>query len=411
MGGSVGSHLFKEQKMRGSNKCRVLALLVALVACFAAVPAFAQLTITANFTAPDPSGQFTGSVPLDTSTLPAADTAAGETIAQAENTCNQAIAQITSGITTNTPVNITVNFLNDPNISLGASIGAGANPIAYSQYLPELAATATSPNDAKALASLAANPVATGTTITLGAANLLALGDTSDGNTLISGNSGLAGTVAFNFNLVDTSRSNFIAGQYDLLSTVTHEVDEILGIGGAGSTLGGGQTQPAATDLGAMDLYRYSASSMRTFSIVATGPAYFSIDGGVTPLVNFNQQAGGDFADWGDGILPADGEGNAPPQVQDAFGGDASVAIADMGPNEFTALDVIGYTPVTPEPASCALIAFGAIGLLARRRRAVNEQADNFFDIEGILQTSAAAMESFRLTGVLQRDRPVSTSI
>jgi hypothetical protein len=127
--------------------------------------------------------------------------------------------------------------------------------------------------------------------------------------------------------------------------------------------------------------------------------------------VNFNQQAGGDFADWGDGILPADGEGNTPPQVQDAFGGDASVAVADIGPNEFTALDVIGYTPVTPEPASCALIAFGAIGLLARRRRAVNEQADNFFDIEGILQTSAAAMESFRLTGVLQRDRPVSTNI
>jgi hypothetical protein len=114
--------------------------------------ASAQLAITTNFTDADPSGLFPGSTPLGTSTLPAADTVAGETIAQAENTCNQAIAQITSGITTNTPVNITINFLNDPNISLGASVGAGTFPIPYTtEYLPELTASARSTNDAKAL--------------------------------------------------------------------------------------------------------------------------------------------------------------------------------------------------------------------------------------------------------------------
>jgi hypothetical protein len=349
-----------------SKKMHAAIAGASLLACCSL--ASAQLTITANFTAPDPSGFFPGSTPLGTSTLPAADVAAGQTIAQAEATCQQAINQITAGITTNSPVNITINFLNDPNTGLGASVGAGTFAIPYaSEYLPELTASARSTNDAKALASLAANPVAANTTISLGAANLLALGDTADGNSLISGNSGLAGTVAFNFNKVDTSRTNVIAGQYDLLSTVTHEVDEILGIGGAGSTLGGGKTQPAATDLGAMDLYRYSAAGTRTFTINPTGPAYFSIDGGVTPLVNFNQKAGGDFSDWGDGTLPPTDNGNSPPQVQDAFGGDASVATPDMGPNEFTALDVVGYTLV-PEPASLSLLAVGALSLLRRRR-------------------------------------------
>ncbi len=352
----------------------MLAFLSLSAACCSL--ASAQQTINANFTDPDPSGLFTGSTPLGLSTLPPADTAAGETIAQAENTCVQALAQITAGITTNTPVNITINFLNDPNISLGASVGAGDYAIPYTTYLPELTAAATSANGRTAVASLAANPVASGTTISLGAANFLALGDTTDGNALINSNSGLAGTVAFNFNLVDTSRTNVIAGQYDLLSTVTHEVDEILGIGGAGSTLGQGQTQPASTDLGAMDLYRYSAPGVRTHTILATGPAYFSIDGGVTNLVNFNQDPGGDFADWGDGVFPPDGQGNNPAQVQDAFGGDASEATPNMGPNEFTALEAVGYNPASvPEPTSLGLLAVGAIGLLGRlglRRRASN---------------------------------------
>lgn len=328
----------------------------------------AQLTITADFTDVDPSGLFPESTPLGTSTLPSADTAAGQTIGQAENTINQALAQITSGITTNTPVNIKINFLSDPKTSLGASVGTGTIAVGYTNYLAALSANPNkSANDVKALASLAAITVASNTNIELGGANLLAIGDTTDGNSLISGNSGLAGTVAVNFNVVDTSRSNVIAGQYDLLSTVTHEVDEILGIGGAGSTLGGGKTQPDATDLGAMDLYRYSALGTRTHTITPGNPAYFSIDGGATPLVNFNQAAGGDFGDWGDGVLTPDSLGNTPPQVQDAFGGDASEATPDMGPNEFTALDVVGYTLV-PEPASLGLLVVGASGLLRRRR-------------------------------------------
>ena len=200
----------------------------------------------------------------------------------------------------------------------------------------------------------------------------MAIGDTADGNSLISGNAGLAGTVALNFNLLDTSRANAPAGQYDLLSTVAHEVDEVLGIGGQGSTLAQGGTQPAATKLGALDLFRYSGVGTRTFTSTATGPAYFSINGGVTNLVNFNQTAGGDFADWGDGTT--DGQGNTPPQTQDAFGGDAADASPNVGVNEFTALDVVGYTLVaTPEPSTYAMMLAGLalLGFCIRRRRTV----------------------------------------
>ena len=353
-----------------------LALFSLFAACCSV--ANAQLTISANFTTGDTT-DFNGSTALADSSLTSTQ------ISQAENTIDQALAQITDNVTTNAPENLTINFLSDPNTGLGASVGTGTIGLDYSTYLADLEANPNKDaNDVAALASLAANPVAPGTTIALGGANLLAIGDTANGNSLINGNGGLAGTVALNFNVLDTARSNpEPTTQYDLLSTVTHEVDEVLGIGGAGSTLAQGQSgQPAATDLGATDLFRYSAVGVRTHTIAATGPAYFSINGGVTNLVNFNQAPGGDFGDWGDGKLPPDSQGNTPAQVQDAFGGTANEASPDIGRNELTALDVVGYnlTPAgmvldglvpVPEPSTCAMMLLGLgvlVGFCVRRK-------------------------------------------
>jgi hypothetical protein len=152
-----------------------------------------------------------------------------------------------------------------------------------------------------------------------------------------------------------------------------HELDEVLGIGGQGSQLSdtnaiyqtGGQGPNPAEQVGPMDLYRYSAPGVRSFSLLnTTSPyAYFSIDGGNTVLSYFNQSEQLDYGDWLSDPIPA-GYG---PQVQDAIG--TPGADPTLGVNELTALNVIGYTLAVPEPSTMGIALCGVLPLLLRRRR------------------------------------------
>lgn len=152
---------------------------------------------------------------------------------------------------------------------------------------------------------------------------------------------------------------------YGLQAVANHEIDEALGIGGAGSQIGSTFTPSGAGDT---DLYRYSAAGVRSFTTDPNATAYFSIDGGVTNLTNFNQAGGGsDYGDW---------KGGGTPQVQDAFG--TPGANPALGVNELTALNVIGYqlnAQATPEPATFTLLggiglALSGCGWLRRKQRA-----------------------------------------
>ena len=117
-----------------------------------------------------------------------------------------------------------------------------------------------------------------------------------------------------------------------------HELDEVLGIGGQGSQLSNtnaiyqtnGSGPNPAEQVGPMDLYRYSAPGVRSFSLLETTTpySYFSIDGGNTVLSYFNQIELADFGDWLSDPIPA-GYG---PQVQDAFG--TAGADPTLGVNE-----------------------------------------------------------------------------
>ena len=83
-----------------------------------------------------------------------------------------------------------------------------------------------------------------------------------------------------------------------------HEIDEVIGLG---SRIGDN-----SNDLRPQDLVSWSSAGHR--NITSSGTRYFSINGGVTNIVGFNQDPDGDFGDWLSGACP-----QAHPYVQNAF--------------------------------------------------------------------------------------------
>lgn len=287
-----------------------------------------------------------------------------------ESQINSAISAIDSYIAN--PITVDITF-EGVNYGLGSnSLSSGAN-ISYSTYRAALTNNQTlSAADTSALATLPTSfpvpgdsPANPNAQVGLAGPLARALG--------IAFNGTIGGTIYANLGSMMLPQYSVTqnASRYSMQYVVAHEIDEILGIGGDGSSLNeiyyGYSGTLTNAEVGPLDLFRYSADGVRSFATASTATAYFSIDGGKTNLVNFNQNSNGDYGDW-----------TGTSQVQNWSGTQGRVLY--LGANEMTALDVVGWnlTPLgtaletgqpVPEPATMAILLCGGLPLLARRKR------------------------------------------
>ena len=127
------------------------------------------------------------------------------------------------------------------------------------------------------------------------------------------------------------------ANNFDAQNATEHETDEVIAFA----------SNADASNLRTQDLFSWSSAGVR--NIRSTGTRYFSINGGFTNIVNFNQNPSMDLGDWLSTACP-----QAHPYVQNAAGcrGQSS-DIAATSPEGIN-LDVIGYDLVTTARAAVA---------------------------------------------------------
>ena len=162
-----------------------------------------------------------------------------------------------------------------------------------------------------------------------------------------------------------------------------HELDEVLGAGGMGSTLKS-TSIGAPTSYGPTDLYRYASSgtgatacttaggltTSLSWNTSTTAVACYSITAGASTIqdqngnyIQFNQSGGG--ADYGDFATTG-------ANVQNAFVSASPVLAYTQASPEALMLESIGYNvqvTATPEPATGVSVALALGAVAARRRR------------------------------------------
>jgi hypothetical protein len=206
----------------------------------------------------------------------------------------------------------------------------GLYVIPWNTYISALRADAATNNDNVATASLPGSALSTN--MRPGSANGRAVGLNTPPAMFADGTVGDGGSYDGIVTLNSSTPFQFSRpvneNNFDAQRVTEHEVDEVIGLG---SRIG-----HDSDDLRPQDLFSWSSAGHR--NITASGTRYFSINSGMTNIVDFNQDPDGDFGDWLSGPCP-----QAHPYPQNAFSclGQSS-DIAATSPEGIN-LDVIGY--------------------------------------------------------------------
>ncbi len=228
-----------------------------------------------------------------------------------------------------TPITVTIKF---KQITSGlAQSNKPLDEISYTTFRNALLAHATTPEDKLAVQddvpAGSVNPVNGSANVILSDPNARALGLSA------TPTDGLDGTIGLNISQFFLNRNFTDSNSYFLQSSLSHEVDEVLGSATRLNNLQNGD--PSPTDvIFPEDLFRFDQFGNRSFNTDVNTQAYLSIDGGNTDWAQFNQTQGGDFSDW---YSP----GGQLPEVQDAFGTPGSTPALGI---ELNMLDVMGFT-------------------------------------------------------------------
>jgi autotransporter-associated beta strand protein len=245
-----------------------------------------------------------------------------------ENAINYVDQQYENLFSDNITVNITIASTSTAG-ALGGSQAVSEFPETYSQIRSHLISDAKSSADTTAVASLPATDPSGGNTYVMYGPEARAIGlagsTTSDG-TFTFGTNPSSQLAAYPNNYTFDPANRQVSGEIDFIGVAEHEVSELLG-----RVFGLGQP---GRNYQAFDLFRYTASNAR--GMTAGNNIYFSVDGGVTNLKNYNYPAGSSNAssdpqDWASGTNDA----------YNAFSGPSTQN--NVTPVDVTAMDAIGY--------------------------------------------------------------------
>lgn len=255
------------------------------------------------------------------------------------------------------PINVTILFRYSSTQPDGLPIQGGFVSrsdwvfynVTWTTYLKALKADALTQNDFTANATLPATALAPAVAPTAAAGRAIGL-DTppalyADGT--VAEGAPFDGIVTFNSTALIRFARPAIAGYYDGLVFCEHEIDEVLGLGSHLNL-----PPPSSANFRPQDLFTWSAPHVRNTN--AAGIRYFSIDPGVTKIVDLNQAPPGDHGDWASMGCP-----KPYPLVQYAYGCPGLTANITLSSPASINLDVIGYDltgSFDPEPPTLANI-------------------------------------------------------